>query len=81
MLAKQIAIAVTTSLIFLNAACAETAARGPVATYCAQEISRYCAQERHGAGGVRSCLESNWRRLSDDCRAVLGRTGGGQRWR
>ena len=55
--------------------------RGPVASACAPEIERYCAHERHGAGGVRACLESNWRRLSHDCRSMLGRTGAGQRWR
>jgi hypothetical protein len=84
MITKRIAIvaaAAASLLIFTGAASAQGIGRGPVATYCAPEISRHCAHERHGAGGVRACLESNWRRLSHDCRAVLGRTGGGQRWR
>ncbi len=76
-----IAAAAAATLVFADAASAQGFGRGPVATQCAPEISRYCAHERHGGGAVRACLESNWRRLSHDCRAVLGRTGGGQRWR
>jgi hypothetical protein len=84
MITKRIAIlaAASASLcIFADGALAQGLARGPVATFCAPEISRYCAHEPHGGGAVRACLESNWRRLSHDCRTVLGRTGGGQRWR
>lgn len=81
---KKLAIAMAATaaiLIPANIASAQGMGSGPVASVCAPEISRYCAHERHGAGGARSCLESNWRRLSHNCRSVLGRTGFGQRWR
>jgi hypothetical protein len=81
---KKLAIVMAATaaiLIPASIASAQGMGRGPVASACAPEIGRYCAQERHGAGGVRACLESNWRRLSHDCRSVLGRTGFGQRWR
>ncbi len=76
------AMAATAALLIpTGIASAQGMGRGPVANVCAPEISRYCAYERHGAGNVRACLESNWRRLSHDCRSVFGRTGFGQRWR
>ncbi len=81
---KKLAIAMAATAAILipsSIASAQGVGRGPVASACAPEISRYCAHERHGAGGVRACLESNWRRLSYDCRSMLGGTGGGQRWR
>ncbi len=81
---KKLAIAMAATaaiLIPAHIAFAQGMGRGPVASACAPEVSRYCAHERHGAGAVRACLESNWRRLSRDCRSVLDRTGGGQRWR
>jgi hypothetical protein len=55
--------------------------RGPIAIHCASDIGRYCAEERHGAGNVRACLETNWRRLSRKCRSQLGKTGFGDRLR
>ena len=84
MMMKGITIAIAAAaamLISADIASAQGIGRGPVANACAPEIERYCAPERHGAGGARACLESNWRRLSHDCRSVLGRTGAGQRWR
>jgi hypothetical protein len=48
---------------------------------CAADINRHCNSLHHGRGEVRACLQSNWRRLSHDCRSVLRNTGGGQRWR
>jgi hypothetical protein len=57
------------------------AGRGPIAIYCASDIGRYCAQDRHGAGNVRACLETNWRRLSRKCRSELSKTGFGDRLR
>ncbi len=77
-----ISVAATAAIVIpANFASAQPMGRGPVANVCASEISRYCAYERHGAGRVRACLESNWRRLSRDCRSALEGTGGGQRWR
>ncbi len=85
MITKRIPIAVATLaaafLACVGTALAQGVGRGPVASVCAPEIERYCAHERHGAGGVRACVESNWRRISHDCRSVLNTTGGGQRWR
>jgi hypothetical protein len=84
MVTKPIAILVASAaylFVCAGAASAQGFGRGPVATFCAPEISRYCAHERHGAGAVRACLESNRRRLSHDCRNALGSTAGGQRWR
>ncbi len=84
MIRNHITIAAATAaalVAFAGGASAQGMGRGPVADACAPEISRYCAHERHGAGAVRACLESNWRRLSHECRSVLGRTGAGQRWR
>ena len=85
MIRRRITIAAAAAaaalLAFAGGASSQGMGRGPAASACAPEISRYCANERHGAGNVRACLESNWRRLSHDCRSVLGRTGFGQRWR
>ncbi len=81
---KKVTIAMAAAaamLVPVDLASAQGMGRGPVANACAPEIGRYCAHERHGAGAVRACLESNRRRLSHDCRSVLGSTGGGQRWR
>ena len=84
MMMKRVTIAMAATVAMLvsaDLASAQGMGRGPVASACAPEIGRYCAQERHGAGAVRACLQSNWRRLSHDCRSVLGTTWGGQRWR
>ena len=84
MMMKRITIAMAAAVAMLlpaDLASAQGMGRGPVANACGPEIGTYCAHERHGAGAVRACLQSNWRRLSNDCRSVLGSTGGGQRWR
>jgi len=52
---------------------------GPVATQCAPEIAKYCADKTHGDGSVRSCLEDNRAQLSSDCQQALDTTGGGMR--
>ena len=84
MMMKRVTIAAAAAAAMLvpaDLASAQGMGRGPVASACAPEIERHCAHERHGAGAVRACLQSNWRRLSHDCRSVLGSTGGGQRSR
>jgi hypothetical protein len=82
---KRFFIAISAALAFIVIARQVAFAQGmldsPVIRACAPEIRRYCAHERHGAGGVRACLQSNWRRLSYDCRSILGKNGFGQRWR
>lgn len=52
---------------------------GPVATQCAPEITKYCADKTHGDGSVRACLEANRTQLSTDCQQALDTTGGGMR--
>ena len=82
---KRFFIAISAALAFIvisrQVAFAQGMPDSPVMRACAPEIGRYCAHERHGAGGVRACLQSNWRRLSYDCRSFLGKYGFGQRWR
>jgi hypothetical protein len=51
---------------------------GPVGTICDKDIKTYCADLKHGAGAVRSCLEENRAKVSQDCRAALDTTGGGR---
>ena len=45
-------------LSLASPALAQGSGRGPVATTCSSEISRYCADKKHGGGAVRDCLES-----------------------
>ncbi len=68
-------------LSFASPVLAQGSGRGPVATTCSSEISRYCADKKHGGGAVRDCLEANWRKLSRKCQATLGNTGFGRRRR
>jgi hypothetical protein len=51
---------------------------GPVGTICDKDIKTYCADLKHGAGAVRSCLEENRAKVSQDCRTALDTTGGGR---
>jgi hypothetical protein len=51
---------------------------GPVGTICDKDIKTYCTGLQHGAGAVRSCLEENRAKVSQDCRAALDTTGGGR---
>jgi hypothetical protein len=67
------------SLAFTIPALAQGMGQGPVAAACAQEIEKYCSGIPHGRGAVRACLEENTRKLSEQCRAALGGTGGGRR--
>jgi hypothetical protein len=82
MITKRIALiaAAAGMLLSADAALAQGYGRGPVASACAREIDRYCSNVEHGRGQVRACLQSNWRRLSGDCRAALRNTGGGGGW-
>ena len=59
MLMKRITIAIAAAAAMLIPANIASAQEwlGPVASICAPETERYCAHERHGAGGVRACLE------------------------
>ncbi|TAK48033.1 MAG: hypothetical protein EPO23_09255 [Xanthobacteraceae bacterium] len=52
---------------------------GPVAMQCQKDIEAFCADERHGRGGVRDCLEANKSKVSDACKAALDSTGVGRR--
>ncbi len=54
------------------------AQEGPVATACSTDISKFCADKKHGQGEVRACLESNKDKVSADCKAALDTTGPGQ---
>jgi hypothetical protein len=51
---------------------------GPVGTICDKDIKTYCSDLKHGAGAVRSCLEENRAKVSQDCRTALDTTGGGR---
>jgi hypothetical protein len=61
-----------------HGAFAQTTPSGPVASSCTAEISKYCADQQHGAGAVRACLEANRQDLSAPCREALDSTGGGR---
>jgi hypothetical protein len=50
---------------------------GPVATSCANDISRLCAGKPHD-GSVRICLETNYAKVSSACKNALDTTGGGR---
>jgi hypothetical protein len=53
---------------------------GPVATECAADIQKYCADKGHGNRQTRSCLEDHYKKVSAKCRKALDNTGG-RRWR
>lgn len=63
----------------IDAAAAQGAGTGPVATQCAADIKQYCATETHGAGAVRACLEAQKSNLTAQCQKALETTGGGRR--
>jgi hypothetical protein len=54
------------------------AQQGPVATACSVEISKFCADKKHGQGEVRACLELNKDKVSPECKAALDTTGPGK---
>lgn len=54
---------------------------GPVGAACQSDIEQHCKGLKHGAGAVRSCLESNRVKVSKACAAALDSTGPGRRQR
>ena len=50
---------------------------GPVATSCADDIAKLCADKPHD-GSVRICLEQNYDKVSTACKTALDTTGGGR---
>lgn len=50
---------------------------GPVATSCAADISKLCANKAHD-GAARICLEQNYAKVSAECKNALDTTGGGR---
>ena len=69
-------LALASSLSFAPVAFAQN---GPVATVCANDIEKFCANKGHGHRQTRSCLEAYREKLSPECRHVLDTTGGGRR--
>lgn len=51
---------------------------GPVATQCAADIAKYCANLTHAGGAVRACLEEQASKVSPECRTALETTGRGR---
>lgn len=54
---------------------------GPVATACAEEITKFCADKKHVNREVRTCLEAHKSQLSDSCKKTLETTGSDHRYR
>ena len=50
---------------------------GLVAADCANDIAKLCAGKPHD-GSVRICLETNYAKVSGDCKKALDSTGGGR---
>lgn len=50
---------------------------GPVATACANDIAKMCANRPHD-GSTRICLEQSYAKVSADCKSALDSTGGGR---
>lgn len=50
---------------------------GPVATSCAGDIGKLCANKPHD-GSTRICLERAYDKLSAGCKSALDSTGGGR---
>ncbi len=73
--AKTLAIACALAAALTTAGWAQ---KGPVATACADEITKFCADKEHGQGEVRACLEANKDKVSDACKTALDTTGGGR---
>ncbi len=48
---------------------------GPVATVCADDKVKFCADVPHGGGQVRACLDANVDKVSEQCRTALGAHG------
>lgn len=58
-------------------ATAALAQSGPVATSCADDIAKLCANKPHD-GSVRVCLEQDYDKVSAACKTALDTTGGGR---
>lgn len=56
---------------------AALAQSGPVATSCAGDITKLCANKPHD-GSTRICLEQAYAKLSAACKSALDSTGGGR---
>jgi hypothetical protein len=67
------------TLASAGTAAAQGRGGGIVASACAAEINRYCANVSHGSGAVRACLDARRGKLSARCRNALGSTGYGRR--
>ncbi|MFM9847668.1 MAG: hypothetical protein ACKVP3_10970 [Hyphomicrobiaceae bacterium] len=70
----RLAIIIIAGTILSTAA---TAQSGPVATDCVNDIAKLCAGKPHD-GSVRICLETNYAKVSSDCKRALESTGGGR---
>lgn len=57
---------------------AASAQSGPVGTACKKDIAKLCAGKRHN-DEVRTCLETNYAKVSAACKKALDTTGGGRR--
>jgi hypothetical protein len=68
------ALAAVLATLMASAALAQS---GPVATSCADEIAKLCADKPHD-GSVRICLEQNYDKVSAACKSALDNTGGGR---
>jgi hypothetical protein len=79
--ATAVILAAAAMLASAGPSAAQGMGRGPVASACAAEINRYCANLSHGGGAVRACLQAKRGKLSATCRNALDGTGYGRRWR
>ena len=53
--------------------------QGPVALHCGEDLAKLCPGVEHGNRAGRTCLETNIKSVSADCRNALNTTGGGRR--
>ena len=69
-----LALAALVATVVSDAAFAQS---GAVATSCADDIAKLCADKPHD-GSVRICLEQNYDKVSMPCKTALDTTGGGR---
>lgn len=65
------------AVLIAGCAGAAFAQSGPVATSCASDIGRLCANKPHD-GSTRICLERAYDKVSAGCKSALDSTGGGR---